>query len=230
MGVSDTAFAVWKTFAISVRALARSVRGGVTRDWVDETLATWSQALLARTRIDLHVHAEKPVDWSHAYVIMSNHQSHFDIPVLYAVVRGTLRMVAKAELFRLPIMGKAMREAEMVEVDRQDRSQAMASLRGAGDALKSGVHIWIAPEGTRSKTGALGPLKKGGFHLAREAGAQILPIAIQGTRDVLPAKGAIVKPGRRVDVTIGEPIPVTGRDTPGLMAEVKGFLERHLTR
>ena len=92
------------------------------------------------------------------------------------------------------------------------------------------MHIWIAPEGTRSKTGELGPLKKGGFHLAREAGAQILPVAIQGTREVLPAKGAIVKPGHRVDVTIGEPIPVAGRDTPTLMAQVKSFLERHLAR
>jgi 1-acyl-sn-glycerol-3-phosphate acyltransferase len=228
MGVSDSAYAVWKTLGISVWAVVNAPRGRLTREGADEKLAGWAAALIRRAEVDLHVHAEQPVDWSRAYVVMSNHQSHYDIPILYGIMQGTLRMVAKTELFKVPIWGRAMRQAGMVEVDRSDRKQAVESLRHATHALRDGVNIWIAPEGTRSRTGELGTFKKGGFHLAREAGAPILPIAIRGSREIIAAKAAVVHRGKRVDVTIGAPIQVEGRDTPALMALVRSFLEQHL--
>jgi 1-acyl-sn-glycerol-3-phosphate acyltransferase len=123
-----------------------------------------------------------------------------------------------------------MREAGMVEVDRQDRSQAVASLRSAGGAIARGIHIWIAPEGTRSRSGELGPLRKGGFHLAREAGAPILPVAIRGSRAILPAEKAIVQRGARVDIVFGAPIELAGQDLRAVMDQVRSFLERHLER
>jgi 1-acyl-sn-glycerol-3-phosphate acyltransferase len=99
-----------------------------------------------------------------------------------------------------------MRAAGFVEVDRQNRESAIRSLARAKDALAHGTSIWIAPEGTRSRTGELAPFKQGGFHLALDAGCRILPITIVGTRNVLRAKGFNVRPGALVHVWVNEPV------------------------
>jgi 1-acyl-sn-glycerol-3-phosphate acyltransferase len=117
-----------------------------------------------------------------------------------------MRMVAKKELFRVPVWGKAMRAAGMVEVDRGNHDSAIQSLERAREALARGISIWIAPEGTRSDDGLLGEFKRGGFHLAVGAGARILPVSIDGTRAVLPAKGGEVHDGRTVRVTLHAPV------------------------
>ena len=140
------------------------------------------------------------------YVVMSNHQSHYDVPVLYYVLGGRMLMVAKTELFAIPLFGRAIRDAGMIEVDRGNRQRAIASLATAKKQLEAGTHIWIAPEGTRSESGELLPFKKGGFVLALDMEAPILPITIKGTRDVLPAHGMFSRRGVEVHVTIHAPI------------------------
>jgi 1-acyl-sn-glycerol-3-phosphate acyltransferase len=115
-------------------------------------------------------------------------------------------MVAKAELFRIPVWAQAMRAAGFVELDRSARDRAIESLERAKAALAQGTSIWIAPEGTRSRDGSLGAFKHGGFHLAAGAGAQILPVTVAGTRSILPAKGARVALGAIVRVTVHPPI------------------------
>ncbi len=222
----DTAYCLAQTLAISLPTVIDAARGRLTRQACDERLLSWAHKLVARTETQVTI-TGGPVDWSRAYVIMSNHQSHFDLPIVCYVVRGTVRMVAKKELFRIPIFGRAMREAEMICIDRQDRASAIASLRAAGELLHDGVSIWIAPEGTRSKTGRLGPLKKGGFMLAHETGAPILPIAIAGTHAILPPGTPVVKRGKPVRVHLGEPIPTQGMEVGDLMDKVRIFLEKH---
>lgn len=106
----------------------------------------------------------------------------------------------------MPVWSTAMRASGFVEVDRQNRERAIDSLAKAKGSLAEGTSIWIAPEGTRSRSGRLGPFKKGGFHLALDAGARILPVTIDGTRHVLEAKGWTVHPGRVVHVTVSEPV------------------------
>jgi 1-acyl-sn-glycerol-3-phosphate acyltransferase len=137
---------------------------------------------------------------------MSNHQSLYDIPVLFQALKRRVRMVAKSELFRVPIWAGAMRNAGFVELDRKNRVAAMRSLERAKAAIEAGTSIWIAPEGTRSPTGALGDFKKGGFHLASATGARILPVTIDGTRNILTAKGNVVHNDQHVTVTIHAPI------------------------
>jgi 1-acyl-sn-glycerol-3-phosphate acyltransferase len=137
---------------------------------------------------------------------MSNHQSHYDIPGLYQALHVPLRMVAKKELFRIPFMAGAMRAAGFVELDRRNRESAIRTLQLAHERLREAMSIWIAPEGTRSKTGTLGSFKKGGFHLALQAGMRILPVAIDGTRHVLPSGGLKVTRGRSVRVAIEPPV------------------------
>lgn len=221
-------FALYRTARITVPTVVDALRGRLTVERADARLSWWAERMMADAGIALDVRGADEVDWSRAYVIMSNHQSHYDIPVLYRVVPGTMRMVTKTELFRIPLFGRAMRAAGFVEVDRSNRAQAIASLRHAALALARGTHIWIAPEGTRSRTRELGRFKKGGFVLARDTGAAILPIAIDGTYDVLPPDTLSARRGRTVRVTFGRPIPAADREVPELMAEVEGFLRRHL--
>jgi 1-acyl-sn-glycerol-3-phosphate acyltransferase len=137
-------------------------------------------------------------------------------------------MVAKTELFKVPIWGRAMRAGGMIEVDRSDRARAIASLRRAGEAIADGVSIGIAPEGSRTRDGKVGPLKKGGFHLALETGAAILPVAINGSYNILPPETIRMRRGVAVSVLIGEPIEVEGRTVPDLVAELERFFAEHV--
>src|SRR5690606_21900136 len=105
-----------------------------------------------------------------------------------------------------------------VEVDRQDHERAIESMRRAAELLRSGTDIWIAPEGTRSRDGKLGPFRKGGFHLAIDTGSRILPVTIQGTRAALPADGTKVHPGASVQVTVHPPIAPRDYEARGIEA------------
>jgi 1-acyl-sn-glycerol-3-phosphate acyltransferase len=94
--------------------------------------------------------------------------------------------------------------------------------------LRDGVSIYLAPEGTRSIDGRIGKLKKGGFHLALETGASIIPVAIRGTIDILPRGGRVMRSGQQVRVRIGPPIEVAGRDIASLMTQVLDFLVKNV--
>lgn len=227
MSVIESILAVAHTVRVCVPTVAESAVGRLTLDRCDERLEDWSSSLVRGARIDLRVHGSQP-DFSHPYVVMSNHQSHYDIPVLFRVVRGRMRMVTKKELFRIPVFGEAMRGAGFIEIDRSDRRRALASLDVAAEMLKHGTHVWIAPEGTRSRDGRIGALKKGGFKLAAETGLPILPIAIRGTIDVLPRGRRDTRLGQRVDVTYGQPLPTRGAPLDALIAQVRAFLVEHV--
>lgn len=218
---------VYETAKISIPTVLEGALGRLERDTVDRRLRSWGAAVLGIVDVKLDIRGRDAVDWSKAYVIMSNHQSLLDIPVLTVVVPGSLRFVAKKELFRVPVWGQAMRAARIVSIDRQNRRSAIDSLRDAADILRSGIHIWIAPEGTRSLTGSIGPLKKGGFMLALDTGTPILPMTISGTRHIRrPHEKTIIK-GVHVDVVFGQPISVEGRTRDDLLAEVETFFRAH---
>lgn len=223
MSLLDSLIVVGETFRISAPTFADAILGRVRLEVCDERLESWSKRVVAQAQIDLHVSGAQ-VDFTRPYVVMSNHQSHIDIPVLFRVVRGRLRMITKKELFRIPVFGKAMRNAGFVEIDRSDRDKAIESLRSAEKLLAAGTHIWIAPEGTRSKDGRIGKMKKGGFVMAKATGLPILPIALRGTHDVLPKGTAAMQRGKRVDAIIGDPIDVSNAEVPQLMEQVRRFL------
>lgn len=229
MGLGLSLYSVSQLARITLPTFVEALTGRVTREACDRRIETFATRVLEKADIRLDVRGLEHVPPEGSYVFMSNHQSHLDIPVIYATVPArTLRMVAKAEFFRIPFWGRAMRAAEMVEVNRGDRRQAIASLDGAAEALASGISIWVAPEGTRSRSGELGPLKKGGFHLAHKTGAPIVPIAISGTRHVLPPGGRSMTPGRSVGVVYGAPIPVKGTEIAELQDSVARFLAEHV--
>jgi 1-acyl-sn-glycerol-3-phosphate acyltransferase len=193
---------VYETLYVSAPTVVDALRGTITRQVCDERLQSWSTRIIANTEMMISVRGREHVDRDKTYVVMSNHQSHYDVAVLYYVLGSQVRMVAKRELFDLPVFGSAMRAAGFISVDRGNRKSAIASLADAKAKLAQGTPIWIAPEGTRSPTGKLLPFKKGGFLLAMETGAPILPISIRGTRDVLRAHDLRSRPGVDVHVTI----------------------------
>jgi len=179
--------------------------------------------------VALTVTGGEDIDPDKPVVYMSNHQSLFDIPVLWATLPAqTLRFVAKTELFRTPVWGQAMRVGEIIEVDRKNREKAIASLKGGIDLIHSGVSVWIAPEGHRSETGKVGPIKRGGFHLARDAAVDIVPVAINGTINVVPPRELIIRHGVSVDVIIGEAIPTEGKEIDELVNSVTTFFANNV--
>jgi 1-acyl-sn-glycerol-3-phosphate acyltransferase len=206
MSIGHLLHAAGVTLRISVPTIIEGLRGTLTPEVCDARLDWWSKQLVSRAAITLQISGAEQARAQSAFVVMSNHQSHYDIPVLYQSLPLRLRMVAKSELFRIPIWAQAMRAAGFVELDRGARDRAIHSLERAKEALAQGTSIWIAPEGTRSRDGALGPFKLGGFHLAAGAGARILPVTIDGTRQTLPAKGSHVTSGATVRVTVHDSI------------------------
>lgn len=197
---------VYETLAVSAPTVVDAVRGRLSRKACDERLETWASHVVRNLEMLLTVRGREHMDPAATYVLMSNHQSHYDVAVLYYVLGGNVRMVAKKELFELPIFGRAIREAGFVSVDRGNTEKAIASLGNAKQHLAAGTHLWIAPEGTRSPAGDLLPFKKGGFHIALDMKAPVLPITIRGTREALRAKGMRSRAGVEVELTIHPPV------------------------
>ena len=206
MGVPETFKGILNTARISVPTVVEATIGRLTPAQCDERLDWWSRTVLRDADVDLVVRGREHAEGSQPFIVMSNHQSLYDIPVIFQSIPGRLRMVAKAELFRVPVWGQAMHAAGFIRVDRSNRRQAVASLRAGTSMLQEGTRVWIAPEGTRSRSGQLSAFKSGGFRMALETSTPILPVAIDGTRKVLPAKGFVVQRHQQVVVTVLPPV------------------------
>ncbi len=206
MTARHIAHAIWQTLRISVPTIWQSLSGSLTAEASDRRLAQWSRAIVQRAGIELHVEGAEHATPGESFVLMSNHQSLYDVPVIYQALDRRIRMVAKKELFGVPVWGRAMHRAGFISLDRANRERSRETLLASADVLHTGTSIWIAPEGTRSKDGSLQPFRKGGFHLASQSGCRILPITIIGTRAVLPAKGAHITDGCTVKVVLHPPI------------------------
>jgi 1-acyl-sn-glycerol-3-phosphate acyltransferase len=129
-------------------------------------------------------------------IFMCNHVSNLDPPVVLPLLPGRSSVLLKKELMGIPILGRAMRMGQFVPVERgQRRDAAKASVNAAAGALRSGLHILVFPEGTRSLDGRLSNFKKGPFYLALETGAPIVPIAVAGTERMMKKGSAAITPG-----------------------------------
>jgi len=167
----------------------------------------WANILIEWCGIEVHKNIKcKREEFVEPILFMSNHQSHYDIPTIYSTLPIFTMFLAKKELRKIPFLGWAMWITGFVFIDRKNRQEAFKSIEEAAEQfVKEKRSIVIFPEGTRSKDGLLQQFKKGGFHLAIQAKAKIIPIGIWGTIFVLPKGSWFVKPGKVV-ITIGEPI------------------------
>ncbi|HAO20639.1 MAG TPA: 1-acyl-sn-glycerol-3-phosphate acyltransferase [Desulfobacteraceae bacterium] len=155
----------------------------------------WAKALLLVSGIRVKVIGKSNLDPSRAYVYMCNHQSNADIPVLMGCLNVQFRWLAKAELFRIPLFGYAMKRTGAVSIDRSDSRSGLRSFKQAAKTIRDGTSVVIFPEGTRSMDGNISPFKRGGFMLAIEAGVPIVPLILHGTRAVMPKKHLAITPG-----------------------------------
>ncbi|HOX42500.1 MAG TPA: lysophospholipid acyltransferase family protein [Myxococcota bacterium] len=171
------------------------------------TVWAWCLCLMNFTWVS--VRGRERADPKRSYVIMSNHQSHFDILAFYGFWGRQFRWVMKQELRKVPFLGWGCAGVGHIFIDRSDREKAIASLRAARGLLEGGVSVMIFPEGTRSTSGRLREFKKGGFMLALELGLPILPVSISGSRHVLPNRTKRLLPGR-VRIQVHPPIEVAG--------------------
>lgn len=177
----------------------------------------------ALARIRIVVRGSEHLEGEPHYIYMMNHNSNLDVPAVFLYVPGDVRILGKKELFRLPVLGAAMKLGGFVPVDRGRREEAIVSIQRAASIARAGASFLIAPEGTRSRTGKLLPFKKGGFYMAIDAEVPILPISVRGAYELMPPGSIAIRSGT-IEVEFHEPIPTAGlthADREWLMNEVR---------
>ena len=165
----------------------------------------FARTLLFICGVKLTVEGTNNINKNKQYIIVSNHLSYLDIPVLMVALKNNIRFIYKKSLTKIPFFGWALYLGGYVPIDRSNARNAIESLKKAALRMKNGFSIVIFPEGTRSKTGETGEFKKGIFLLADFAEAEILPISISGTNKVLPKDSYRIYPGK-INVVINKPM------------------------
>ncbi len=170
----------------------------------------WSCALMKVAGCTLEVEGKENIEGLKQFVLVSNHQSYFDIFTLCCIVKGAPHFLAKKELFRIPVFGQLLSLARVLKIDRQNPEVAVKTIK---ESLEKGIirrPIAIFPEGTRSPNGQFQPFRKKGLNILMETGIPLVPMVMKGTRDAMPKGKFTVKPAR-IRVKIGKPItPSTG--------------------
>lgn len=200
--------ALWSAFWIAVSLVAsfvtRSRRPGL---WLARRI--WAPGLLAAGPVRLQVEGMERIDLSQVYFVVANHQSWVDIPILFAALPFPLLFIAKRELARIPFLRQYIDAMGMIFVDRRDRRESARTVENAADRLRQGWSILSFPEGTRSRDGRVQRFRAATFAAAVDAGAPILPVALEGPARVVARDRLRFRPGT-VRIAIGAPIPTAG--------------------
>ena len=202
------------------------------RSYMDKRVHVWNKKMLKIVRAKFQVFNPHNFVFQpdRAYIVMSNHLSLYDIPLIFAAFPGaSIRMLAKKELFRIPVFGWGIKAGECVAIDRKNHRQAIRDLALARQKMLSGIKIWVAPEGTRSRTGELGVFKRGGFKLALDAKAIIVPVTIVGSNKILPPDTFDFSIDENIAMHIGKPIDTIKygiKDLPQLMEDVARTIKK----
>lgn len=228
--------AVATLFFIALATIVGSVWGIVLRlfdasgDGVLDLARAWSRWVTTFAGVKIIVENRAHLVPDQPYVFMPNHASSLDIWAVFVALPRRLRMIAKKQLGRIPFFGWAMRAGRFIFIDRQNGVAARRSIDEAAARIRNGDSVLIFPEGTRTRDGALGAFKKGGFHLAIKAGVPIVPIALRGTRELMPRGSLLLRRGT-ITVVVGAPIPTQGlaeEDRAALAERVRGVVETML--
>lgn len=202
--------------ALALRVLARGPRLSLRM-----AARVWAPGLIGGAGARFAVEGADAIDWSKPRMLVANHQSVIDICALFRAVPVPLRFVLKAEMARVPFVGRYARAMGMVFIERDSRRAGAKLLREAVALLHDGATLCVFPEGTRSRDGRVGPFKGGAFQTAIDAGVEVLPVAIVGAGAVLPASGFFrVRPGPLV-VRFGAPLQTAGADRATLARDAR---------
>jgi len=178
------------------------------RSYIDRVLNKWAVRIMALINVSIRVKGGNnlPIDSKRPVIVMCNHSSLYDVPVAILAIDSSFRFIAKKELFSIPIFGSAIKKGEIISIDRQSRTQAMKDLQRAKEKMLDGVTIWIAPEGTTTKDGKLAKFKKGGFHVAIDTSALIVPIVIKDIHKVQADYDLDIYTNQEIEVEICKPV------------------------
>ena len=190
---------------------------------VNETIRFWAGSLVWAAGIKLHAENADLIDPKQRYILVANHYSYFDIPCIFTAIPHPIRFMAKVSLFKIPLFGFALRRSGFIPIDRKNRSTAGKSFELAGDRIRRGNTIVVFPEEGRSRERAMRAFQRGAFLLALKSELPIVPTAIRGTFDVMPAGTWRIKPGP-VTITLTPPIATAGlsvRDREALAEEAR---------
>lgn len=207
--------------------LSTVVLGGIAAAWsmirpssniVMRLGKVWSRINLAAAGIRPTIHGLEYVEGNGPCLYLSNHRSAVDIWLSILVIPEPTRIVAKKQLFRIPVFGWALAASGFIPIDRSNRTRAIQSLRSAAEKVRAGRPLLLYPEGTRSRDGSLQPFKKGAFHLALQAAVPVVPITLRGTYEALPPRTIRFR-NVPVEVVIHPPLDVT----PFLPSDVNGL-------
>lgn len=229
MGANLFSIYVWLIWGVGMLILAPIfvVTAAFSKEAALRVFQAWVGFLLLCAGIRVRVVGADKVDWDHTAVFMGNHMNGLD-PFFFALsFRRHMVGIEKASNFKIPFYGHIVKAWGNIPIHRENPEKARATIAVACERLKSGASIGILPEGTRSKDGRIGPFKKGGFHLAIDAGADIVPFTISGAWSVLKNGDWRIHPGTVV-VTYGERISTDGHvktDLEPLMTQVRAAIE-----
>lgn len=211
------------TFVIVVASFSPNARV------IRPTMRLWGFVFMKVCGVGWEVEGMEHLDTGRSYVLVSNHQSNLDPPFHIAVFsrRVSVRFLAKAELFKIPLFAQAMRRIGIVETDRAAHAAAHRKInQQVGVVIERGLSLVIYPEGTRSRDGSVRPLKKGAFRIAIDNGMPVVPVATVGLREAWEPGKKLIR-GGHARLVIHEPIPTTGltsADIDALRDRVGGII------
>jgi 1-acyl-sn-glycerol-3-phosphate acyltransferase len=165
----------------------------------------WGKAALLANRVKVRVEGIEHLNGKGPYIFMANHQGSYDIFALLGHLPFQFKWLAKKELFSIPFLGWTMAAAGYISIDREGTRETVEAMNKAAEKIRDGMSVVIFPEGSRSLDGSIQPFKKGGFTLAIKSRVPIVPIAITGSREIMPKDKLNVTSGE-IRMRLGRPM------------------------
>lgn len=199
--------------------------------WIYPFASFGARAWLALSGVKVRVIGYERLDPNKIYVFAANHRSYYDTAAMFGRVGRRVGVLAKKELLRLPVFGWGMDDVDIMAIDRSNRTRAFETVRAATDRIRSGRSFAVFAEGRRALPGEMLPFKKGAFYMARDAGVDVVPVAIKNT-DLLMGKGTGVSRPGMIEIVILPAIPIanvqTDEDVERLTAQTRAAVAAEL--
>ncbi|MDX2181622.1 MAG: lysophospholipid acyltransferase family protein [Bryobacteraceae bacterium] len=218
LAFATTAILIWTSYLLAL----------FDRRTVDPMFRFWARAVMRVCGARHRARGVETIDTSRSYIVVSNHLSLIDSPLLVNYLPLSIRFLAKKELLKIPVMGGYMTRTGHIPIDRSNPRAALQSMNEAARKLQTSGHsVLIYPEGTRSINGELQEFKDGAAMLALKSGLPLLPVAVVGTNRVLPAKGVVIR-SADIELRVGEAVMPEGHTRASLTAELRTRVARLL--